>query len=90
MTFSRWKTQGDVRFLVGSRMPRKSNSLSTLCATGVEGLDHVLDGGLPPHRMYLLEGDPGVGKTTLALQFLRKGVEAGEAGLYITLSDLPR
>lgn len=50
-------------------------------------MDHVLGGGLPPHRMYLLEGDPGVGKTTLALQFLRQGVKDGEVGLYITLSE---
>jgi circadian clock protein KaiC len=68
-------------------MPRKSETGSKLCATGVEGMDHVLGGGLPPHRLYLLEGDPGVGKTTLALQFLRQGVKDGEPGLYITLSE---
>ncbi len=68
-------------------MPRKSESEIKLCATGVEGMDHVLGGGLPPHRMYLLEGDPGVGKTTLALQFLRQGTQDGESGLYITLSE---
>lgn len=56
-------------------------------STGVEGLDHVLCGGLPRHRLYLLEGDPGVGKTTLALQFLLAGVAAGERALYITLSE---
>jgi circadian clock protein KaiC len=68
-------------------MPRKSESDVELCATGVEGLDHVLGGGLPAHRMYVVEGDPGVGKTTLALQFLRQGVKDGETGLYITLSE---
>ena len=50
-------------------------------------LDHVLCGGLPAHRLYLLEGDPGVGKTTLALQFLLTGIAAGERVLYITLSE---
>ena len=68
-------------------MPRKSDSEIKLCATGVEGMDHVLGGGLPSHRLYLLEGDPGVGKTTLALQFLRQGAKDGEVGLYITLSE---
>ena len=56
-------------------------------STGIDGLDHVLCGGLPAHRLYLLEGDPGVGKTTLALQFLLAGVAAGERVLYVTLSE---
>lgn len=55
--------------------------------TGVEGLDHVLRGGLVPNRMYLVEGDPGSGKTTLALQFLRAGVARGESCLFVTLSE---
>src|SRR5688572_31978691 len=59
----------------------------SICRTGVEGLDHVLGGGLPPGRLYLVEGDPGVGKTTLALQFLQQGAREGEKGLYITLSE---
>ncbi len=59
----------------------------TLCRTGVPGLDEILGGGLPAHRLYLLKGDPGVGKTTLALQFLLEGVGRGETGLYITLSE---
>ena len=54
---------------------------------GVAGLDDILGGGLTPSRIYLLEGTPGTGKTTLALQFLLKGREVGEAGLYITLSE---
>jgi circadian clock protein KaiC len=58
-----------------------------ICATGVAGMDHILGGGLPANRMYLVEGDPGVGKTTFALQFLLEGAKAGEAGLYITLSE---
>jgi len=54
---------------------------------GVEGLDSILEGGLPENHVYLLEGNPGSGKTTLALQFLLEGVEEGEAGLYVTLSE---
>ncbi len=57
------------------------------CATGVEGLDKILMGGLPLHRFYLVQGDPGVGKTTLGLKFLLEGVKAGERALYITLSE---
>lgn len=56
-------------------------------ATGIEGLDYILRGGLPPGRLYLVHGDPGVGKTTLALQFLLEGARLGEKGLYITLSE---
>ena len=60
---------------------------SNLATTGIPGLDDVLYGGLIPHRMFLLEGDPGAGKTTLALQFLQAGVRKGEACLYVTLSE---
>ncbi len=56
-------------------------------ATGVEGLDDILAGGITPHRLYLVEGTPGTGKTTLALQFLLEGLRHGERGLYITLSE---
>lgn len=56
-------------------------------ATGIAGLDLILNGGLPRNRVYLVEGDPGVGKTTLALQFLLTGAARGERGLYITLSE---
>lgn len=55
--------------------------------TGIVGLDHVLGGGFPRNRMYLVEGDPGSGKTTLALQFLLAGVRQGEPGVYATLSE---
>ena len=55
--------------------------------TGIEGLDDILHGGLYAHRMYLIEGDPGAGKTTLALQFMREGVRNGETCLYVTLSE---
>lgn len=56
-------------------------------SSGNEGLDIILKGGLPSRRLYLVEGAPGSGKTTLALQFLREGVRAGEKALYITLSE---
>lgn len=56
-------------------------------STGVEGVDAVLGGGLPPERLYLVHGSPGVGKTTLALQFLLAGRDAGEKGLYVGLSE---
>lgn len=55
--------------------------------TGIAGLDDVLGGGLPTQRLYLLQGLPGVGKTTLALQFLIEGARRGERVLYITLSE---
>lgn len=55
--------------------------------TGVAGLDDILGGGLPTNHLYLLDGEPGTGKTTLALQFLLEGVAKGERGLYVTLSE---
>ena len=55
--------------------------------TGIAGLDEILGGGLPTNHLYLLDGKPGSGKTTLALQFLLEGVAKGEKGLYITLSE---
>ncbi|MEH3048670.1 ATPase domain-containing protein [Sphingomonas adhaesiva] len=67
-------------------MPASSPRSSPL-STGIAGLDLVLRGGLPRDRLYLIEGTPGSGKTTLALQFLRDGVERGERVLYITLSE---
>jgi circadian clock protein KaiC len=59
----------------------------TKARTGVAGLDDVLCGGLTRNRIYLVEGTPGAGKTTLASQFLLAGAEAGERGIYITLSE---
>ena len=56
-------------------------------STGIEGLDEVLDGGLPGERVHLLEGDPGTGKTTLALQFLLEGAARTETCLYVALSE---
>src|SRR5687767_2171566 len=56
-------------------------------STGVSGLDHLLRGGLPAHRIHLVEGHPGSGKTTLGLQFLLEGVKRGESCMYISLSE---
>jgi circadian clock protein KaiC len=56
-------------------------------STGIAGLDHLLGKGLPSERVYLVEGDPGSGKTTLGLQFLRAGIARGEHVLYVTLSE---
>ncbi len=56
-------------------------------ATGIAGLDAVLGGGLPQGGLHLVRGGPGTGKTTAGLQFLLRGVEVGEQGLYLTLSQ---
>jgi circadian clock protein KaiC len=56
-------------------------------ATGIKGLDEVLLGGLPHNHIYLLEGSPGAGKTTLAMQFLLEGVRQNQKSLYVTLSE---
>jgi len=62
-------------------------STEARASTGIAGLDNILAGGLPQHHLYLVEGTPGSGKTTLGLQFLQKGREIGERGLYVTLSE---
>lgn len=59
----------------------------TRCSSGCAGLDDVLGGGLPLGHFYLVEGEPGTGKTTLALQFVAEGVKRGEKILYVTLSE---
>lgn len=59
----------------------------SLAATGIAGLDDILGGGLTPNRLYLLEGMPGSGKTTLAFQFLLEGARRGESVLYVALSE---
>lgn len=67
--------------------PRQKGIEIKKIGTGVAGLDDVLGGGMPAGRLYLLEGDPGTGKTTLAIQFLLDGRRAGERVAFITLSE---
>ncbi|MBU4609454.1 AAA family ATPase [Achromobacter sp. GG226] len=64
--------------------------LLPVARTGVPGLDDILSGGLTQGNLFLLEGNPGTGKTTIAISFLCAGVEAGETGLYVTLSETER
>jgi circadian clock protein KaiC len=64
-----------------------SQDILETTSTGIPGLDELLIGGLTPNRMYLVEGNPGTGKTTLALQFLLKGRDNGEKTVYVTLSE---
>jgi circadian clock protein KaiC len=59
-------------------------------ATGIPGLDDILAGGLSRGHLFLLEGQPGTGKTTMALRFLMEGAARGERGLYVTLSETER
>ena len=66
---------------------RTSANVTGRISTGIAGLDDILGGGLTPQRVYLVEGSPGAGKTTLGLQFLLDGMARGEAGLYVTLSE---
>jgi RecA-superfamily ATPases implicated in signal transduction len=71
---------------------RRTKNVSTAlnnecCSSGVQGLDNILGGGLPRDCFYLIQGDPGSGKTTLALQFLLEGVRQGENVFYVTLSE---
>jgi circadian clock protein KaiC len=63
---------------------------AALVSTGVPGLDDILRGGLTADRIYLVEGNPGSGKTTLGLQFLMEGHRRGEPTLYVTLSETKR
>jgi len=58
-----------------------------LLSTGIEGLDTIMGGGITPYRTYLVEGEPGTGKTTTGLQFLAEGVRNGESVAYITLAE---
>ncbi|TWU10577.1 ATPase domain-containing protein [Allorhodopirellula heiligendammensis] len=64
-----------------------ASNLQTKISSGISALDDILHGGLISDRMYLIEGMPGTGKTTLALQFLLEGARQGDRGLYVTLSE---
>lgn len=68
-------------------MKPENKSTPPRCATGVPGLDEILGGGLPRNHLYLLQGKPGTGKTTMALQFLLEGVRSKEKILYVTFSE---
>lgn len=68
-------------------MNRSGESALSRSRTGISGLDDVLAGGFTPNRLYLVDGDPGTGKTTLSLQYLLEGARVGEKGLYFTLSE---
>ncbi|HEY5897619.1 MAG TPA: ATPase domain-containing protein [Burkholderiales bacterium] len=63
------------------------DATASLVATGVPGFDDIVGGGLTPNRLYLVEGDPGAGKTTLALQFMLEGARKDEQVVYVTLSE---
>jgi hypothetical protein len=71
----------------GEMRDRHSDDQTLQARTGVAGLDDILAGGLQRERVYLLEGNPGTGKTTAALRFLLTGAERGERGLYVSLSE---
>src|SRR5689334_20953019 len=66
---------------------KKPRTDKSRCRTGIPGLDDVLASGLPGRRFYLIQGEPGTGKTTLALQFLLEGVRCRERVLYVGLSE---
>lgn len=68
-------------------MEKQNSDTTRFLSTGVKGLDTILSGGLTSDRLFLIEGEPGTGKTTLALQFLHEGVRNGESVIYITLAE---
>ena len=68
-------------------MENQNSDTTRFLSTGVPGLDTILGGGLTSDRLFLIEGEPGTGKTTLALQFLNEGVRRGESVIYITLAE---
>lgn len=75
------------KLLMKKPSPKKPILADKRCPSGVEGLDDILNGGLPRDCFYLIQGDPGSGKTTLALQFLLEGLRRGESVFYVTLSE---
>jgi circadian clock protein KaiC len=69
-----------------SKDGEKSGSTNRL-SSEIEELDYILGGGFPAKRLFLIEGAPGSGKTTLALQFLLAGAKNSEKGFYVTFSE---
>ncbi|MCI4348213.1 MAG: circadian clock protein KaiC [Thermoplasmata archaeon] len=67
--------------------PLQDETTATRCATGIEGLDNILGGGIPRGNMVLMAGGVGTGKTTLCLEFLVRGAEKGEKGLFISVTE---
>ncbi len=84
-----WKMEQTVPICVTDEEIREVRHAkpTELFTTGVDGLDDILGGGLARNHLYLIEGDPGTGKTTIAMQFLMEGTRRGQKGLYITLSE---
>lgn len=91
ITSQRFVYYSEAVALLRARLPgaeRMKQSLdSELATTGIAGLDSILHGGLPRRRVFLIQGDPGVGKTTLAMSFLIEGARLGEKCLYVSLSE---
>ncbi|MFG0263045.1 MAG: ATPase domain-containing protein, partial [Novipirellula sp. JB048] len=71
-------------------MKPSEQSVDRRISTGISSLDEIMCGGLTANRLYLIEGSPGTGKTTMSLQFLLDGIRLGETGLYVTLSETKR
>lgn len=78
---------GEIYLVEEIRLAIQNKSTNCFLGTGIDALDQVLQGGFTSDRLYLIEGSPGSGKTTLALQFLIEGAKQGESLLYITLSE---
>jgi circadian clock protein KaiC len=86
MEFTPEQDQGATATGNGVSMPASTRPIELL-PMGIAGLDDILGGGLSRNHLYLIEGDPGTGKTTIAMQFLMEGARRGQKGLYVTLSE---
>src|SRR5437899_5824642 len=84
---ARWKVYGKDGIRKFAMLHERIAPTITYCSSGCAGLDDVLGGGLPIGHFYLVGGEPGTGKTTLALQFIAEGMKRGEKVLYVTLSE---